>query len=483
MTVRRLRAAPTAAWITTCITVVAGLSSACGGREIARDSLIYDLWSGGAVSTGAGENTGASDDPSAPNAPSQGDQSGSPLASEGATVVAGETEVRSGDPPVLEVSVEALDFGEAETLLTFQVHNAGGGTMEYTIAASQSWMSVSPDAGTNEGAYDEISAQVDRTGLEAGPYAGSLTIATADGQQKEVTVSMGVPATPPADPPPADPPPPDDPPPPADPPPPDGPTGPGRAAYFFWDWSVDEAQIDAFVPLLVGHYTSLCIVFIADRGDVARVQANVEHVLSIPHPPELIVGLTSWGTLEDVSAWQEVGSLAAWCAARTGVPRIGIDIEFALDGYLYHDVPLDLAKYEEGLQAFAAYVPDVQIYLYPPNYEGYGDANMKTVLQRTRVISAAVKYLPNFHAMGASVSTYGAYLAHPLGEEYRSLEAFWSAPGGPVEQIFLINGWWVPDTLRPILATIPRECWLYVEPPYSAETADLLIRCLEAPPG
>jgi hypothetical protein len=399
MRTRRPHAVSACAWITGCIAGLAGLVCACGQRDAPRDTLVYDIWSGGGA-TVAAETPGDSNDPSAPEAQDPNDLIGSPPG-DGETVVAGETAER-GDAPVLEVSVAVLDFGETETVLTFQVHNAGGGSMEYTIVGDQSWMTASPDSGLNEGTYDTISVQAERTGLAAGTYAGALAIATPDGQQETVSVSMTVAA--PAEPP-------DPPPPPAE----DG-SNFARAAYFYWDWSTDEADIEAFVPLLVGHYTSACIVFI---GAAAKVQANVEHVLSISHPAELIVGLTTGdllSSLEDVAGWHALGSLAAWCVARTGVPRIGLDIEFSLDSYLYHDVPFDLAKYEEGLRAFATYIPDVQVYFYPPNYEGFSEANMKTVLQRTRGGEVLAK-LPRHRSQRFHVRlVFGASPGSPLSE-------------------------------------------------------------------
>jgi hypothetical protein len=442
--------------------------SACGPSSAPPQTLAYDLWAGGASAVPAADENGAQTDgenPASPDGTNFSVQTGSDQ-----TAVAGET-VERGGAPILQVSVNALDFGETAALLTFQVYNAGGGTLEYTIAADQAWVSVNPDAGANAGAYDAINVGVDRSGLQPGSYTSLLTVASADGQAQQVSVSVAVPSTPPPSSAP-------------DEPPPDVPSAPARAAYFFWDWNTDEAQIDAFVPRLAGHYQSACVVFI---GQADRVQANLEHVLSIPHPPELIVGLTTsdmLDSLEDVDGWKALGSLAAWCAARTGVPRIGLDVEWDIDGYLYHDIPLDFAKYEEGLREFATYIPGVQVYFYPPNWEGgIDETTLQTVQQRTRVIESAQTYLPNFHAMGASLSTYGSYWYNPNGAAYRALEASWSVPPGSVEQIFVIDDtWWVPDTLRPILPTIPRECWIYLEPPYNADKADRLIRCLE-PPG
>jgi hypothetical protein len=246
---------------------------------------------------------------------------------------------------------------------------------------------------------------------------------------------------------------------------------------------VDEAQIDAFVPLLVGHYDSMCVVF---PGQLEHVQAGVAYLLSIPHPSELIVGLTTsemLASLADVEGWDELGSLAAWCVAQTGVLRINLDVEWSAQDYIHNGTALDFAAYEAGLRAFAAWLPDVEVYFYPPNWEGASDsAAMEAVLRRTRLINSAYQNLPNFHAVGASLATYDSYLHNPHGEEYRSLEAFWSAPPGSVEQIMVINDTcWEPDTLRPILPTIPRECWIYLEPPYNAAKAERLIRCLEPP--
>ncbi len=252
-----------------------------------------------------------------------------------------------------------------------------------------------------------------------------------------------------------------------------------RVAYFFWDWSVDEAQIDLLVPPLVGHFDAVCIVFIADAGDAGRIQRHVEHVLALPHPP-LITGLTAWRSVDDVASWRAVGQIAAWCVARTGVPRVAIDIEFGLDGYLYHDAPLDVGRLAAGLRAFSAALPGVQVYFYPPNYESEASPHgLRTVARRTVIIATAQKALRNFHAIGATYCTKATAETHALRAQYRSLEALWSAAPGPAEQIYLMrDSQWTPANLRAALPTIPYDCWLYVEPPYTSATAQRLLDCL-----
>ncbi len=485
-----LRAIPRLWCLVVGIATFASVITGCGSADSPLGTLAYNIWSGnGSVPPDGGEDDDAEggDGTTDPSGTPDWDEVEITGAGGGPAVVAGETEER-GDSPILQVSVQALNFGESGTQLSFEIYNAGDGTMEYTIAADQPWISVDPDGGANEGTLDEIVVQVDRTGLPSGAYAGIVAVATADGQDEQIDVWMAVAAAPP----PADDdgsagggdaPPPDAPSEPDEPTldPPAYPSDPARAAYFFWDWNTDAAQINAFVPLLVGHYSSMCVVFIGLRP---RVETNLEYVLSIPHPAEVIVGLSTaemLNGLEDIEGWHALGSLAAWCVARTGVPRLNLDLEWDADDYIYGDIPLDFDKLETGLRAFASYIPDVHVYFYPPNWEGITDeSRMRAVLRRTRLIEAARRCLPNFHAMGASVASYGSYLKHAYGAEYRALEALWSVPPGPVEQIMLFSDeWWSPDLLRPILPTIPRECWLYVEPPYNAQKANRLIQCLE----
>ena len=218
-----LRAARLHTLLAPVVSAAALFVGGCGPGDSPFQALIYDLWNNGAAPpAGNGDaNDTPGSDPEAATSPTEAvppvEVQTGPEADGGETVVKGAVNERT-DLPILELSTDALDFAETAAVLAFQVHNGGGGTMEYAVAAEVPWISVDPVSGTNQGAEDEISVRVDRSGLAAGDYSGQVSVTTSDGQQQQLAVLMNVP--PPADPPPADAPPPDAPPPPPDNPPP-----------------------------------------------------------------------------------------------------------------------------------------------------------------------------------------------------------------------------------------------------------------------
>jgi hypothetical protein len=95
-------------------------------------------------------------------------------------------------PPYLVVSSNSLDFGSTETIQNFTITNIGAGTLNWSISADQSWISLWPSSGSTSTEEDEISVTVDRTGLSYGAYSGNLNI-TSDGGNETVSVDMNVP--------------------------------------------------------------------------------------------------------------------------------------------------------------------------------------------------------------------------------------------------------------------------------------------------
>ncbi len=59
----------------------------------------------------------------------------------------------------------------------FQLTNSGGGTLNYTITTSESWVTVSPSSGTAIfGEYDDLTVTIDPTGLAPGDRPFTITI-------------------------------------------------------------------------------------------------------------------------------------------------------------------------------------------------------------------------------------------------------------------------------------------------------------------
>ncbi len=101
----------------------------------------------------------------------------------------------SRDVPVLGVVPTTLDFGPAQTSLTFQVNNTGNGTLTWTVTENpeKPWItSVTPATGTNN---QTVTVHVSRTGLSPGSYTGQLSV-TSNGGNVDVNVKMTVAAPP-----------------------------------------------------------------------------------------------------------------------------------------------------------------------------------------------------------------------------------------------------------------------------------------------
>jgi hypothetical protein len=98
----------------------------------------------------------------------------------------------SGLQPKIALSPGCLNFaadtgGNTGGAQTFLVNNSGGGTINWTVSADQTWIGYTPTAGANAGT---VTVSVDPTGLEAGVYKGLVTIADANATNSPQTVRV-----------------------------------------------------------------------------------------------------------------------------------------------------------------------------------------------------------------------------------------------------------------------------------------------------
>ena len=85
------------------------------------------------------------------------------------------TQVQSGETTPLDfsmhkipyplISVKYLDFGFDSTVKLFTITNTGTGTLNYSIIASQNWISISPKIDEVTTEPDTITVRINRTGL------------------------------------------------------------------------------------------------------------------------------------------------------------------------------------------------------------------------------------------------------------------------------------------------------------------------------
>jgi PKD repeat protein len=99
---------------------------------------------------------------------------------------------KTGAPPspVLEASLTSLDFGTTNENMSFELWNAGGSTLNYTITDNANWLTVTPGSGTSVGERDVITATVTRSGLAAGTYQGTITVTPSTGAALTIAVTM-----------------------------------------------------------------------------------------------------------------------------------------------------------------------------------------------------------------------------------------------------------------------------------------------------
>jgi glucose/arabinose dehydrogenase len=97
-------------------------------------------------------------------------------------------------PPALALSPTLLSYaatqgGAAPAAQPVTVSNTGGGTLTYTVADDQPWLSASPASGTAPGT---LNVTVDPVGLAPGSYTGAVTITPSTGAPQTIAVGLAL---------------------------------------------------------------------------------------------------------------------------------------------------------------------------------------------------------------------------------------------------------------------------------------------------
>jgi serine protease len=103
--------------------------------------------------------------------------------------------------PLLSANPGALSFGTSTTQLTIAIANTGGGSLDvgtptFTPTSGGAFAALSTVAATGSTDVSAIVVSVNRTGLTAGSYSGTVTI-PSNGGTAQVSITMSV-APPPA---------------------------------------------------------------------------------------------------------------------------------------------------------------------------------------------------------------------------------------------------------------------------------------------
>ena len=96
--------------------------------------------------------------------------------------------------PVIGLSVSSMAFtgtaaGSNPATQSFQISNAGTGTLSWVAGDNAAWLTLSPASGTNSGT---VSANASLSGLAAGTYSGAITVSATGATSKTFQVTMTV---------------------------------------------------------------------------------------------------------------------------------------------------------------------------------------------------------------------------------------------------------------------------------------------------
>lgn len=91
--------------------------------------------------------------------------------------------------PSLSLSTNNLDFDSTKTQLSFNVSNAGTGTLNWSASGNQTWMTVQPQSGNDGGT---VNITISKSGLSPGNYSGAVTV-SSNGGSGNIAIAMRVP--------------------------------------------------------------------------------------------------------------------------------------------------------------------------------------------------------------------------------------------------------------------------------------------------
>ncbi len=84
----------------------------------------------------------------------------------------------------------AVEGGSDPASQTLQIGNGGGGTLGWTVSDDAEWLSLSPTGGSSTGESDNVTLSVNTSGLEAGTYAATITIAATAASNSPQTTAV-----------------------------------------------------------------------------------------------------------------------------------------------------------------------------------------------------------------------------------------------------------------------------------------------------
>jgi hypothetical protein len=90
------------------------------------------------------------------------------------------------------LSFSAIEGGANPTSQVTGIWNSGPGTLGWGVSDNADWLSLSPTSGSSGGEHDEVTASVDVTGMSAGDYSATITVAAAGASNTPRTFSVSL---------------------------------------------------------------------------------------------------------------------------------------------------------------------------------------------------------------------------------------------------------------------------------------------------
>jgi hypothetical protein len=105
-------------------------------------------------------------------------------------------------PPFITLDTETLsytgeEYGSNPPSQKFKIKNGGSDTLNYTMSADKTWISISPASGSSTGEEDEITVSVDIIGLTEGVHTGTITVSSSKASNSPQTIAVSVILSPP----------------------------------------------------------------------------------------------------------------------------------------------------------------------------------------------------------------------------------------------------------------------------------------------
>jgi len=95
-------------------------------------------------------------------------------------------------PPLLSYSPQIFNFGEIESTGLIEIINTGGGILNWQLSANQPWITLTQQNGSvSSNQKNEISVEINRSGLQPGNYSGNIII-SSNGGNGTIPVSITV---------------------------------------------------------------------------------------------------------------------------------------------------------------------------------------------------------------------------------------------------------------------------------------------------